>query len=285
VWGQVNDPDKSGGSQWMFKAFHSRWDYLSHSQITLFQACTLKWHFTYVEQAAPETVSAALLLGSSIHVVIQHHLQCQLAAEKPPTIDQLMELFHKTWTDEAKDTPVDYSGEEDAGSQAELARRMLDSFLASPYGAAEGQTLGIEETLRIPLHPELPELVTRVDHIAIANDALLVTDFKTTRSMWNLGTAEEHAEQLHLYAEAVKAIAENFNIPVNIRFVVITKAKTPKVNVFEIETDSLRVKRSTLVFQNVFKAMQTGVVYPSPSKMNCSGCPFKQRCKSWAGGG
>lgn len=131
------------------------------------------------------------------------------------------------------------------------------------------------------LHAELPELVAKVDHIAGVNHELVVTDFKTTRSIWSRETAEEHSEQLHLYSEAVKAIAEDFNFPVKLRFVVLTKAKAPKVEALEIKADPKRVERSTYIIRNVFKAMQSGVVYPSPSPLNCSGCPFQRRCASW----
>ena len=71
-------------------------DYLSWSQISTFQACSLKWHFSYVEQAKPEQVSAALLLGSSIHAAIQHHLECQLAGEPQPSADDLMGIVRQT---------------------------------------------------------------------------------------------------------------------------------------------------------------------------------------------
>jgi putative RecB family exonuclease len=187
-------------------------DYVSYSQISLFQSCPLKWHFTYVEKVQPESTSAALLVGSSIHAAIQHHLESQLASDKQPTVDELMAVFSKNWKDEAKEIPVDYSREENAESQAELGRRMLESFLASPYSKVEGHTLAIEETLRVSLHAELPDLVAKVDHISAVDHQLVVTDFKTCRSMWSRETAEEHAQQLHLYSEAVQTIAEDFQV-------------------------------------------------------------------------
>ncbi len=159
-------------------------DYLSFSQVTTYQNCKLKWFFTYVESAKPESIAAPLLLGSSIHAALQHHLERQLAVETPATIDELMDVFRQKWTAEARDTPIDYSREENAQSQAEIARRMLEAFLATSYSHPEGQTLGIEETLRVSLHPEIPDLVAKVDLIAAVDHELVITDFKTARSMW-----------------------------------------------------------------------------------------------------
>ena len=256
-------------------------DYLSYSQVSLFQACTLKWYFTYVAKVEPEMIAAALLMGSSVHAAIQHHLECQLAAETQPSLDQLMVVFHQNWKEQAGATPVEFSREENTKTQAEMARRMLESFRASPYSLVKGQTLGIEETLRVSLDRALPDLLAKVDLIEAVDHQLVVTDFKTARSMWNRDTAEEHAEQLHLYAEAVQTIAEDFQVPVKLRFVILTKAKSPRVESIDIKAEPSRVQRSIEIIKSVFNAMQTGVVYPSPSTMNCIGCPFKIRCKSW----
>jgi putative RecB family exonuclease len=148
-------------------------DYLSWSQVSTFQACSLKWHFSYVEQAKPERVSAALLLGSSIHAAIQHHLECQLAGDVQPSPDELIHVFQTTWKEEANDTPIEYSREDDEQSQVDTARRMIDSFLASPHSKVEGQTLAIEEMLRVSLDPNLPDLVTKLDHIGALDHELV----------------------------------------------------------------------------------------------------------------
>lgn len=66
-----------------------------------------------------------------------------------------------------------------------------------------------------------------------------------------------------------------------LRFVILTKAKTSKVEAIEIKADPDQVQRSTTVIRRVFRAMQTGVVYPSPSPLTCNGCPFQRRCASW----
>jgi CRISPR/Cas system-associated exonuclease Cas4 (RecB family) len=256
-------------------------DYLSYSQVTTYQNCKLKWFFTYVESAEPESIAAPLLLGSSVHAALQHHLEGQLAAERPATIDELMNVFREKWKAEARDTAIEYSWGENTDSQADVAKRMLVEFLASPYSRPEGQTLGIEETLRVPLHPEIPDLVAKVDLIAAVDHELVITDFKTTRSMWGPDTAAEHAVQLHMYAEAAKCIAEDLGLRLRLRFIVLTKAKSPKVQAIEIATDPRIVMGASKIIRNVFKSMQSGVVYPSPSAMNCSGCPFKQRCANW----
>ena len=101
------------------------------------------------------------------------------------------------------------------------------------------------------------------------------------RCLINALTAEEHAGQLILYGEAVKPMAQELGLTVRLQFLVITKAKTPKIELYPVPTDPDRVKRTQKVFERVFQDMQTGVVYPSPSVMNCSTCPFQQACAKW----
>ena len=163
------------------------------------------------------------------------------------------------------------------------ARRMLETFMASEHAKPAGQIIGIEESFRIKLADNLPDLAGRVDMITHANDELVVTDFKTARSMWADETAEDRGEQLILYAQGCEPIARELDAKVKLQFVIITKTKEPKVEAIPISIDPNRMDRSKRIITQVFTAMQTGVTYPVPSPMNCATCPFKKRCEAWKG--
>ena len=47
--------------------------------------------------------------------------------------------------------------------------------------------------------------------------------------------------------------------------------------------DPSRVDRTKRVFERTWSAIESGLVYPAPSVMNCSGCPFQQPCREWTG--
>ena len=256
-------------------------DYLSHSQVTTYQACPLKFHFTYVEHARPERIAAALVMGSAVHSAIQYHLECHLAADPITAVEPLMAVYRQRWTEEVGDLPVQYGRGDDADTLASTAEQMLQAYLASPESKPTGTTIGVEEAIRFTLNQQLPEVLAKIDHLSITDGHLVVTDFKTTRSMWSNDTADDHADQLHLYGSGVQAIAAELNLPVRLRFVVLTKAKTPKIESININVDPSRVARSTRVFLNVSQAIRSGITYPSPSPMNCSGCPHQQRCDKW----
>ena len=255
--------------------------HVSFSEISTYQACPLKWQFQYVEKATPESVSAAMLLGSCVHEVIHRHFEGVMADEQTPAIDELMGVYQARWDNESQSIPVQFAQKQDAESMTATARRMIEQFLASPHARPEGEIIGLEEPFRVGLDPDLPDLAGTVDMITRHGDELVVTDFKTARSMWTEESADDHAEQLTLYSQGCRPIARNLEALIRLQFIVITKTKEPKVEAFRVDVDEDRVRRSKAIIRQVFRAMQTGVVYPAPSLMGCSGCPFQRRCGAW----
>jgi RecB family exonuclease len=241
----------------------------------------LKWHFQYVEKTKPESISAAMLLGSCVHRMIQDHLMANLASEEPPGAERLMVTYRELWERESKTAPVQYANRQDAKTVEETARRMIQSFLESPLASPEGEIIGIEERFLVQLDRGLPDLAGRVDLITRYGNQLVVTDFKTARSMWTAQMADDHAEQLILYAQGCRPIAQVLEAHIHLQFVVITKAKAPKIEALGVKPTYDKMQRSRTIMRQVFHAMQTGVVYPAPSVLNCGSCPFQTQCRTW----
>lgn len=271
------DPDSPAGLAFIM----SGRDHLSFSQVSMFQACPLKWKFTYFDGLQPELVSSALLVGSGVHAAIEHHLQAVMTLDRPPTIEQLMEHYAENWARNAGDIPIRFGRGETGNSLAETACGILRAFLESPYAWPQGEILGIEETLRVPLAEDLPDLVARVDLLEHSNGRLTITDFKTARSMWSQATAEENADQLILYGTAAQSIAKELQAKVELQFVVASKTQTPRIERLAVVMDQDRIDRTALIVRRVWNAMLECQIYPSPSKMNCACCGYPEHCHRW----
>mgnify|MGYP002637691799 CR=1 FL=1 len=163
----------------------------------------------------------------------------------------------------------------------ELADRMLAAFLASDLTKQEGRIVGVEEELRGELSPELPDLLGRVDLLLETDDAVVVQDFKTSRSAWSEYQAEDQSEQLLLYADLVRRLIPGKQL--KLQFAVITKAKTPKVQLLEANFDESKLDRTKRVVEKVWSAIESGHFYPSPSPMQCPGCGYRSQCAAWRG--
>jgi putative RecB family exonuclease len=255
--------------------------HVSFSEIRTYQACPLKWRYQYVERAAPEEISAAMLLGTCVHAMVQRMLEALIASDSLPSIDELMETHRERWNEEAGDIPVQFAKGQDKATTEATARRMIEEFLGSDLACPPGQIVGIEESFTVPLGDDLPNLAGRVDLLSYDDGILTITDFKTARSIPTEEAADDSGEQLILYAQGCQPIARELQAKVQLRFVYISKTKEPKVEAMAVNLDLSRIERSKAVIRQVFKAAQIGLVYPSPSPLNCTGCPFKRRCDKW----
>lgn len=245
--------------------------------------CPRKYAFTYVEQARPDFIPSSLLFGSAIHSALEHHLQRQLEGELSER-SELLTIFLNEWKlrdGEQPDVPVRFNKSESEATQIELADRMLAAFLASPLAQPQGQILAVEEKLRGTLNARLPDLVARVDAIWLGLDALHVIDFKTLRSKWNHNKVNESADQLLLSHRLSQSMSLHMDLPIKLHFGVITKAKSPAVQLLDVHVPQTRIHQVVSLIEQIWQAIQAGNFYPNPSQMNCSTCPFKSRCPAY----
>jgi putative RecB family exonuclease len=170
-------------------------DYLSYSAVRTFQGCPLKYRFRYIDGLSEDCVSSSLVFGSAIHSALEFFFSQQLAGEEEPGLDELLAVYQQSWRDRSEQD-VRFAKTETADSLHQLADRMLTAFLASDLTKQEGRIIGIEEELRGKLSPGLPDLLGRIDLLLETDDAVVVQDFKTSRSAWNEYQAENQSEQL-----------------------------------------------------------------------------------------
>jgi putative RecB family exonuclease len=255
-------------------------NYISWSAISTFQTCPLRWHFRYVLGLPEEVVSSSLVFGGAIHRSVEHHFRELLAGNPAPDLDALLCEYQEAWQERDLDA-IKFGKGESADTLCQLASRVLTGFQESPLSDPTGHILGVEEELRGQVSPECPDLLARVDLLIDDGDALTVLDLKTARSRWSQQQAEDSGEQLLLYSELAKELMPGKAL--RLQFLVVTKAKTPSVELYDIPVNPVRVLRTKSVVELVWRAIRTGVVYPNSSPMSCPACPFREACRAWTG--
>src|SRR6187401_393778 len=138
-------------------------DYLSFSAIRTYQTCPLQYFFRYVAGLPKETISASLMFGSAIHRAVEHHFRRMLEGQPAPSAEELLAEYREGWKDHT--APIRFGKDEQAGSFDSLSERMLQAFAASELARPAGRILAVEETLRGPVIPGLPDVLGRVDLI------------------------------------------------------------------------------------------------------------------------
>jgi putative RecB family exonuclease len=255
-------------------------DYLSFSAIRLYQTCPLKFFFKYRLGLPEELVSSSLVFGGAVHRSIEFHFRELLSGNPPPSNAALLAEFSEEWKSRELEQ-VRFGKGEDRESLGLLAERILTTFQESEAARPSGQILAVEEELRGPVVPDCPDILGRVDLIVDTGSELVVSDWKTARSRWSQEQAEDAAEQLILYSELAKDFAPGK--PVQLEFIILTKAKEPVVDRHLTPVDPAQVTRTKRVVENVWRAIESDCFYPAPSAMNCPGCPYREQCRNWNG--
>ena len=257
-------------------------DYLSFSAMNTYRACPLKYFFRYVAGLPEPAVSSSLVFGVAIHAAIETHYRAQLHRNPVPTVADLQDVYQRTWAGYGSQT-VQFGKEEDRAGLDEVAGRILTAFPASELAnlAAHGRILGIEEEFRGPLIPGCPDILARVDLLVEEADAVVITDFKTSRARWSPENVSESADQLLLYSDLIRPFTNGK--PLRLQFGVLTKTKTPALNLHPVTWGPAQVERTQRTVARVWQAVQAGHFYPCPSVLHCSTCPFRDPCRAWAG--
>ena len=255
-------------------------DYVSWSALSTFRTCPLKYRFRYVDGLPEESVSSALVFGTGIHTAVEQHYQSLLSGDPKPDLDALLFAYRSAWLPHDPDA-IQFGSTETRASLDALAARMLTAFLASPTASVQGRVLGVEEEIRGMLVEGVPDLYGRVDLITEDSDSLVVTDIKTSRGKWSPEQVEDSGEQLLLYSHLASEISPGKKVQT--RFLVLTKTKEPVVEEHVREVNPAAVKRTLAGVERVWRAIESGVFYPSPSTMNCASCGYRSTCRAWAG--
>ena len=255
-------------------------DYISWSAISTFRTCPLKYKFRYIDGLPEDSVSSALVFGTGIHSAVEQHFQAILSGDEQPDIERLMFAYRSAWLPHDPDA-IQFGSTETRASLDALASKMLAAFLNSPVAGVRGQVLGVEEEIRGMLVEGVPDLYGRVDLLTEDSDTLTITDIKTSRGKWSPEQVEDSGEQLLLYSHLASEISPGKKIAT--RFLVLTKTKEPVVEEHVREIGPASVKRTLAGVERVWRAIESGVFYPAPSTVACSGCGYKAMCRAWAG--
>ena len=255
-------------------------DYVSWSELSTYQSCPLKHHFRYALRLPEPTVSSSLVFGSAIHAALQFHFDALMIGNGATDLDGLLYAYQAAWQGR-EEQEVRFGKSETVDTLGRLAERMLTAFQNSDFAKPSGRIIGVEEELRDELIPGYRDLLARVDLIVDEGETLVVVDAKTSRSKWSVQQAELNGEQLVLYSHLVRRLAPEKKL--RLEYQVISKAKEPTVTRHEVHLDEHQLDRNIETARRVMDSMSSGPVYPSPSIMNCSGCPYQTPCRKWSG--
>lgn len=249
--------------------------HLSWSRIRSYLTCSLQYFFRYVSRENPEWTPGALAFGSALHAAMEAALVGRMAGDVP-VLDQLVPIFAAALDASEATAPIKWSEKETRQSATAQAQQMLEVWLAYPRA---GTILAVEEPFEIQLTPWL-RITGRADVVELVEDALVLTDLKSSRAAWGEEQVLQGQDQLVLYREGLRPIIEAVGKPVKLAWEVILKQKTPRVEVVELKDPPPNADRVIRTASIVQEAIEKRIFVPSPG-IQCHSCPFRTACQSW----
>lgn len=252
----------------------------SYSQIGQFLRCPLQYYFERVAKIPRTQTPSSMLLGSMVHEALAaYHLHLQNG--KTVTLQDLMPAMQATLEQSEAQVPTAYKPSETRAGLIEQGEALVELYLRE---APPINILGVEQPLIVPLVTTAREvlekpLVAIIDLLTASEEGLLVTEFKTSARKY--GEAEtESSLQASCYVHAVQ---ERFNKPAAVNFAVLVKTKTPSFQRIETVRTADDFGRVGDIVQAIETVQRANGYFPIESPMNCSGCSFRQECRSWTG--
>jgi CRISPR/Cas system-associated exonuclease Cas4 (RecB family) len=267
-------------------------DSLSASRIGTYLRCPLRFSFQYVEKLPWERVSGALLLGSAVDATTKEAVSLVTQGWRKPEDLKLEGLFDQFWKIEIESprAPISWGARHDQDSMRALGRALMEALKPVLFTQDRLERIVDRDVaFTIPLLGEQGEalidtpLVGIFDFVEEIDGKRVPLELKTSATRTaHLPDALSRDPQALIYAMAAQALQADGEA--RVRYVSAVKLKRkPEVieSDFQVNADQLRWIRMLVV--GVKRAIDTGNFYPTPSVMNCGGCPFAEACATSSG--
>lgn len=244
-------------------------EYISYSQIRLYQTCPKKFRFTYIDQIE-KPVNEKVFLGTIFHSIVEYFLKEKISNREPGKEDLLLR-FEEQFQKSQKQKPITWDMPETETRKRGLA--FVRHFLREI--APEINPLMVEKELVV----DLPELEVKLKGIIdLVETDFSITDFKTTTAKWSKNRIKESYLQMQIYRYIFE---KSFgDVITHLRFRIIyakghSGIKDQNVSVRASDLDSSKMLD---IINYVVVNIRNGVFYKNEN-YTCSYCEFKDLCR------
>lgn len=244
-------------------------EYISYSQIRLYQTCPKKFRFTYIDEIE-KPVNDKVFLGTIFHSIVEYYLKEKISSREPGKEDLLVR-FEEQFQKSQKEQTIMWDIPETETRKRGLA--FIRHFLREI--APEINPLMVEKELVV----ELPELEVKLKGIIdLVETDFSITDFKTTTAKWSKNRIKESYLQMQIYRYIFE---KSFgDVITHLRFRIIyskgiSGIKDQKISVKASDLDSTKMLD---IINYVVTNIRNGVFYKNEN-YTCSYCEFKDLCR------
>ena len=261
--------------------------HISHSQISCYQNCSLKYFYRYVEGRKAESVSVSLPFGSAIHTALATYYRGIKANHTEP-LDAITDTFKTCFSldIENAEVPVSYSKTTpDKDAAIAMGTRMIEAFYHNT-NIADYTVVDVELPLSAQLYTH-EGIATEFKLVGIidlllknATGDLLVVDFKTaSKSISKTAVNEDTQLSAYCYLIISNKIA-SVTADIECQYCVLHKTKEPKIQQLNTIRTRADRRRFAKIANVVLSAIDAKIFMPTVSWL-CSSCDYSTVCKEW----
>ena len=242
----------------------------SYSAFNAYLTCPMKFFFRYIAHAEPERTSVSLPFGRAFHTVLS------LRAEKGKdyTTEDAKEDFAVYFRGETEVCEnLTYRANEDYWFWNQRGCDMLDVALAE--WTDDFTVKSVAEAFSVNVPGLSKPLIGEFDLVVTDGGDEAIVDWKTASAKWPAGKVDRDL-QATAFCYAYQQLHGKRPI---FRFDLITKSKTPvRHQIYTLRTND-DFDLFVYLAGQIEKAVNNGLFVPLESCMNCSDCPYSERCK------
>ncbi len=252
-------------------------EYLSYISISKYLSCAENWRRHYIAKE-PTMSTPALVFGSAFHATIENYIEHK---HKERTAPDIAELWNSNWRSKVEaEKNVDWGAEQPDDHHKDGLRIVTNKDVLALVDSIRPKVddVGLFMERKITLNvPGVP--VPIIGYIDIMTADGVPGDFKTASMAWSDQKAKDELQPV-FYLAALNQLG--VTVPrLAFRHYVITKAKTPKVQVIEHHHTWNEIFWLFELIRSVWRGIEQEVYPLNPGGWLCSPkyCSFWGNCR------
>ena len=245
----------------------------SHSKISTFEQCPLKYKFSYIdkiETEIEETVEA--FLGSRVHETLQK-LYTDLNFQMMPSLKELLDFFNSQWKKNWNDAIVIVREEYGQENYRKMGERYITDYYTRYEPFNQERTIALE-TMRIVPLDNAYQIHIRVDRLAEKDGIYEIHDYKTSQSLPTQDDLDKD-RQLAVYAYGIKRMYPDAR-KIQLIWHFLATDKEMRSERTEEQLDVLKKE----VIESI-KEIESAREFPANVSRLCDWCEFRPLCPEW----
>jgi len=251
----------------------------SHSKLSSFEQCKLKFKYHYIDKIIPETEkSIESHLGDSVHLTLEWIYTQVKDNKKVPILDEVIVYYSDTWEKNYLSEMVIVNDNLSAKDYYNKGIQFLIDYYVKHQPFDDG-TIALEKEIRVSIDEAGEyEIVGFIDRLVqnLQTGEYEIHDYKTANSLPSQEKIDND-RQLALYAIAIK---EHFGKDKEVRLVWHYLAHNQKIQSKRTNEQLDLLKQETI---NLIKQIESTTEFTPNKSRLCDWCEYQQMCLAWQG--